>query len=286
MYAVFHKELDSTRIGKIKNGEKIDFPYPCALQYECSPYSITLSAGIYFLEVYGAQGGTVQHGSYKGVGGYGGHSTGVYRSLKPFTLYLHVGGRSDTTKKASYNGGGGGYSIYDGNGGGATDFRLGSGSWDQNLDSRLIIAGGGGGGFASKAEYIDFNGGNGGEYKGGFPECTSDSYKSHVRTQSGSSEGINSNQGKLAVGAGNYYGSGGGGFYGGGNAFECGGGGGSGFIGNVTSFGLFKAITDYSNNEGPGNASITLISLIFNCQTQRKSISLHYFLIFTIVMIK
>ena len=65
-------------------------------------------------------------------------------------------GRSYNTNSSSY--------FWDGGGGGASDVRTAKGTWDQNLDKKIIVAGGGGGasksynGPGSKSE----NGGNGG----------------------------------------------------------------------------------------------------------------------------
>ena len=288
MFSISHENKEKDESGFLTNGKKINFDYPCSSQTDCSPYTILLSPGIYFLEVYGAQGQTVTSDKLTGIGGFGGYSCGVYKSKKPFSLYLHVGGSSKTAKKSSYNGGGYGNNIYDGAGGGATDFRIESGQWDQNLDSRLIIAGGGGGGFANDGFDLHFNGGHGGGLEGGDPTCSDANVnKSPIGTQQDSSGGFGSHHnGTLGKGADNYYAGGGGGYYGGGNGQDCGGGGGSGFIGNVTSFGDFHAATNFSTNEGPGKASITFISTYFICKTAKKAFLFHCFLIFITIMLK
>lgn len=126
--------------------------------------------GIYKLEAWGAGITTCNIGSY---------TSGFISLNKDKIIYVYVGqsGISNImTANQSWNGGGAVTSGYsDGNnfsGGGATDFRLVSGNWDDfsSLKSRIMVAGGGGGvvsaydrlGFAGGLESIDsrhlFNG--------------------------------------------------------------------------------------------------------------------------------
>ena len=284
MYSISHANKDYKK-GKFENGETINFSYPCSSQTECSPYIIRLSPGAYFLEAYGAQGQSTVSGSYHPLGGYGGYSCGVYTSNTIVTIYLHIGGNSQNTTQASYNGGGSGNNEFDGAGGGATDFRLGKGEWNQNFDSRLLVAGGGGGAYAHKVARLELNGGNGGGLQGGKSECSSSNNKSPIGTQTGSIGGVGEfNNGSFGYGASGYYACGGGGYYGGGNALECGGGGGSGFIGNVTSLGRYVAITEESKHTGPGSASITFISHVM-CKTVTKTFTFHQLHLFVLIFI-
>ena len=69
-----HAETDYAKRIHLKFGQAIDFDYPCSSQTDCSPYSISLPPGYYYLEAYGASGQTVS----SGIGGYGGYSSGVY----------------------------------------------------------------------------------------------------------------------------------------------------------------------------------------------------------------
>ena len=285
MYSISHPNKDYER-GIFEIGKPINFNYPCTSQTECSPYIIRLSPGIYFLEAYGAQGQSIVSGQFNAIGGYGGYSCGVYSSNTYVTLYLHIGGRSQNKIEASYNGGGSGNKDFDGAGGGATDFRLGNGEWNQNLYSRLLVAGGGGGGFAHNEAQLQFKGGNGGGSEGGKSECGYDSDIAPIGTQNGCIGGVGIyKNGTFGTGASGYYAAGGGGYYGGGNAKDCGGGGGSGFIGNVSSIGRYVAKTEQSTHEGTGSASITFISLSI-CITVKKSFSFHQLTLFIYIFIE
>ena len=44
--------------------------------------------------------------------------------------------------------------------------------------------------------------------------------------------------------------------------YRPGGGGGSGYVGGVTSYGIYKNVTQFSDNQGCGRAAITLIQFI------------------------
>ena len=230
------------------------FSYPCATTDECSPYKIVLPSGIYFLEVWGAQGG--QSTGHLGVGGYGGYSSGVYIARRTTTLYLHIGGSSpgSSPSKPGYNGGSISINAWDGPGGGATDFRTSSKNWNEDFDTRIIIAGGGGGAFCDK------NGGNGGGLEGNSNPGTD--IRSCYGTQTGCEGSIpgSGKKGELGIGGGPGGGAGGGGYYGGGNS-NNGGGGGSGYIGGVISYSIFNKTTEESDHQGNGAARITIIGI-------------------------
>lgn len=198
------------------NPRKIFFEYPCASHFDCYPYEIHLSRGKYFLEVWGAQGGNVTNGNQGPLveGGTGGHSAGVLIVDSIKTLYLHLGGTANTTDSygPSYNGGAGGLNNGDGCGGGASDFRTSSGPWNQNFDSRILIAGGGGGSFGN--EYM-FIGGKGGGLKGGRDSTG----MAAIGTQDGCEWIQKDRCGSKGIGKGEWYGSSGGGKFGGGNYY-------------------------------------------------------------------
>lgn len=128
---------------------------------------IKLLAGKYKMECWGARGGAMYD-----MGGYGGYTYGILQFSSSRVFYIHVGqmGNTDwnaTTTGTSYNGGGGGGSgvyAYGGQGGGATDIRLNSGTWNNitGLRSRIMVAGGGGGGW-----YYHGNGYYSGQGRGG-----------------------------------------------------------------------------------------------------------------------
>ncbi len=118
----------------------------------------TVPAGVtsIHIETWGAQGngGT---GAGGGVAGLGGYAEGDLTVTGGQVINLYVGGQN------GYNGGGIGGNINAGNGGGASDVRVGG----VTLGDRIIVAGGGGGGGATGCA-TDWAGGNGG-HGGGLP---------------------------------------------------------------------------------------------------------------------
>lgn len=186
---------------------------------------------------------------------------------------------SQSVKKTLYNGGGKIELSDDGPSGGATDFRLNPGNWNENLLSRIIIAGGGGGSYCNAK--INPSGGNAGGLKGKTDSTGTASYG----TQTGCG-GTSKNCGTLGEGFGGYFGSGGGGKYGGGGGNgNSGGGGGSGSIDWVYSLNNYEAITRESNHVGPGTARITFIHYhvcksMYYCRCMFSySISLYLFIL-------
>lgn len=143
-----------------EKGETIDFNYTGTVQ------SVTLPAGQYKLQVWGAQGG--------GSGAKGGYSEGIITLDDIETLYVFVGGQGTSTQ-GGWNGGGGstGYSSYNSGGtngysypyagGGATDISLITANVvyagnrttreEASLNSRLIVAGGGAGASTAYQSY-------------------------------------------------------------------------------------------------------------------------------------
>lgn len=257
-------------------GTVYDFAYTGNIQTFTAP-----ATGTYFLEVWGAQGGSCDNTS---TGGKGGYSYGHVSLTKGQIIYVVVGSQGtnilSSTQSGSnggYNGGGAGFGI-DGNkcggtgGGGATHI----GTFNNTLASHgstsgLYIVAGGGGGVGVYNGNIA-GGGTGGGKSGGNGLTAGSSFGTiggYGGTQSAGgngNNGTNSNSsttnGKGSFGQGGSYRSGGsasgggGGLYGGGYGFfGKGGGGGSGYIGGVTN-----GATENGIQTGNGKAKITFIS--------------------------
>lgn len=193
----------------LADGDILNCPYSGAVK------SITLPAGVYKLEVWGAQGGG--YSSYKG--GAGGYSIGNLTLLEPTTLYLYAGGQPATSTSSSvtieggFNGGGKArYHSYSGTtsycqaGGGGSDIRIGT----DSLYARVIVAGGGGGSASVNALTTKYGGGT----SGGSP------VSGYAATQTAAGKNGSFGQGANGYISGYNYkyasGGGGGGWYGGG----------------------------------------------------------------------
>ena len=111
--------------------------------------------GTYTIECWGAQGCTAFTGMTSTVtqGGYGAYCYGKINCEKTDELYIYIGQQGASTKNttawndggASYNGSHAGDQTR--GGGGSTDIRLTSGTWNtsSSLRSRIMVAGAGGG---------------------------------------------------------------------------------------------------------------------------------------------
>ena len=224
--------------------------------YTGNKVSITLPAGRYYLECWGAQGGYRSSTEY---GGKGGYSKGVLTLKEATDVFLYAGGKGNTGLSASnnvfsggFNGGGYRYGYY--GGGGASDIRIGT----DSLYARVIVAGGGGSDGSTRK-----GGGAGGGASG---QATPNAYDAYYgtgglggqSTYSGSNasttattqatSGLNTSTISLTYGGfgfggaglyvnSGYGGAGGGGWYGGQGTLpdgsvddDKGGGGGSGFV--------------------------------------------------------
>lgn len=224
------------------NSDVIDFDYTGAVQ------SVTLNAGTYTLECWGAQGGYRSSSSYGGTGGY---SIGTLSLSSKTTLYIYVGGSGNSVTSANssgyYPGGfnGGGYrNTYKG-GGGATDIRIGT----DSLYSRVIVAGGGGsdGSSSQSGGYAGGTSGARGSFGYGSYGYGGNQTATYSSLNAIASQGTNNNSSDCAAGFGfggfgcysssGYGGAGGGGWYGGQGTYpdgsgddDGGGGGGSGYV--------------------------------------------------------
>ena len=236
----------------VDNGESKTYNYTGGVQ------KVSLAAGTYKVELWGAQGGT----SY---GGKGGYSTGTLTLTEPKDIYIVVGGQG-TNSTGGYNGGGNNVSCGSA-GGGATHIALTSGQLKDlaSNKSSVIIVAGGGGGYAGRTERI---GGAGGGTTGedGYAGCGGKGYGG-TQTEAGAS-GRNGTSGGFGYGGsqtaagGNGGAGGGGGYYGGGaggndysNYYDnddSSGGGGSGYIDGVTNGSMQTGV-----NSGNGKVVIT-----------------------------
>lgn len=138
--------------------------------------------GVYFIELWGAQGGTYS----TALGGKGAYTSGSIVLNQGDILYINVGGQGTPIYNGLQAGGFNGGGTSDGqnwgsrqwsSGGGATDIRLvSSTSLDtfESLKSRIMVAGGGGGSFYDGGDYP---GGDAGALEGLYgSQWTNDGY--------------------------------------------------------------------------------------------------------------
>lgn len=254
--------------------------------------AITLPAGLYKLECWGAEGGI---GSYStnGQAGKGGYSYGTLRLKAQTTLYLYVGGQGgngSTSATGGFNGGGDvtySASVENdcGAGGGATHIATKMGllkTLSNSVSDILLVAGGGGG---AGWNWTPIGGYGGGAVGGNGSSTTNGTYGSggtqsaggaaaSSSPSSGSTTAGSFGQGGSGAGNGDGGAGGGGGFYGGGGGTVSAGGGGSGYIntsklldgttvgGNIVI--PQKGKNNYktaTGNSGDGGIRISILSL-------------------------
>ena len=262
-----------------------NFDYTGAEQTFIAPVS-----GIYKLETWGAQGGSVDE-NY--TGGLGGYSHGYLMLSINQKNFIYVGGSGASNNPnpekvlGGYNGGGAGYSNFDGHivssGGGATHISLHDGLLNKqytNIEKLILVSGGGGG------SYIDYNykgsGGSGGGYKGTVSKDFSSSRENQLSSEAGTQingghwgrhytstyDGL-SDKSNGNFGQGGYIDAissidtiivgGGAGYYGGGASYQSAGAGGSGYIGNplLTNKVMYCYNCEESNEESTKTISTT-----------------------------
>lgn len=271
----------------LRPGDILNCPYSGAA------VQISLPAGTFLMECWGAQGGS--YNSSYAAGGRGGRANANLTLTEQVTAYLLTGGQGSYGSNTSGTGGGGfnggGAAGYrGGGGGGGTDIRFGT----NDVNHRGIVAGGGGGAYAYSSSYKAAGG-----YAGAKSTAAADgsAYSSQYSAFAGhgaadqtpGAGGTNSAQTSYngeagSFGAGgashaayssSYYagGAGGGGWYGGGGAATyngnsrsrgCGGGGGNGFAGTATfkpdapsGWTLPDSVTISNATINGGNASFT-----------------------------
>ena len=221
--------------------------------YSGTVQQITLAPGNYTFEAWGASGG-IGYGK-SNPAGLGGYTKATLDLETTQTFYVYVGeqGIDQNEQTTRFNGGGAAHETVGHNGGaggGASDVRLVSGSWNNvaSLQSRIFVAGGGGGAQSTCGSRA--TAGHGGGLTGvtsynlsyqGRDEATARSRAySTGGTQTSPGYGYNVNDNNQSVVATGTFGAGvtstrcgaggGGGYYGGGSAYTSGGGGGSSFV--------------------------------------------------------
>ena len=240
-----------------------EYPFSYVDNSDVKEQSLIISrSGYYKLEVWGAQGGSIDQ-TY--IGGYGGYSSGVVSLKNGDILYINVGGKSSDYDSSvfvsryvgGYNGGGYGYKINSDvaplGGGGATHIALKSGllsSLNNDIDDILIVAGGGAGAYRYSGGA--WSGASGGGFIGGY---RSDSSMAGMQ-DGGYSFGQASDTYETFSTSSNHSG-GGGGFYGGHSRWDGYAGGGSGYIGNELLIDGVMYCYDCSENGNPGVVTIS-----------------------------
>jgi hypothetical protein len=138
--------------------------------------------GTYLFEAWGAQGGSGENqdtGGDNGKGGMGGYTAGEINLQQGQLIYVYVGGLKTPPWNGGAEGGDGTGSpentVIQRSGGGATDFRLLDGAWNDNisLNSRILVAGGGGGSSANSTNSTNSYAGAGGGGLSGYSATNS-----------------------------------------------------------------------------------------------------------------
>ena len=271
---ISNEETYENYILRTKNSdgdEEIFFSYPCASYSDCFPFEITLKKGFYYLECWGASGSDHSRQGLFAKGGTGGYASGIYFAKQPQNLYLYIGGSENLTgqnflSKGSFNGQkDGGNNIFDGIGGGATDFRTKNGSWSDNPQTRVIVAGAGGSGRVTgpiKNNLYPYDGGRGGGPNGeqGTGYYCNSSYGSQTSSVIVPCDTkVDVVNGGFGYGGSGSWSSGGGGWFGGGLIGSGSGGGGSGYVGKLFGIGKYSLRNEFSDHVGFGKAKITIL---------------------------
>lgn len=282
-------DIDLVDVEDLETGDIINCDYSGNVK------NITLRAGTYQLECWGAQGG--DYGTTY-LGGRGGYSIGTIELSEETGLFIYTGGAGEITTATAekftggFNGGGDAYgsttSTYrPTTAGGASDIRIGT----DSLYARVIVAGGGGGAAAyantSYSYSLDggigggINGTNGGEYStsykagtGGTQTTAGISYRQTTADSTTYCTPASFGTGGSAK-ANNYQAGGGGGWYGGGcSSHYSAGGGGSGYVYTEdtasdypegcllnSTYYLTDASTENAVREGNGYIQITVLDI-------------------------
>ena len=251
-YALFSDEVTGKKTIEVQ----ASFEYDKTFDYtgDVQEYTV-LRNGYYYIEMAGAAGGT---------GSKGAKLSGYIKLNAGEKLYFYIGKQgteANTNCRTSgyeFNGGGialpGKSGICGSTGGGATDVRLTSGSWDdtKSLISRIMVAGAGGGTSDNESYTLP----NGGTLYGTKPIFST--YQSNIGyegTQIAGGQAPTKNSCAQSTGTAGSFGKGG---YGGANSatnVESGGGagGGSGYYGGSGASGL-------CNGTWPGGGGSSYIS--------------------------
>ncbi|MBQ8035377.1 MAG: hypothetical protein IJ268_00125 [Proteobacteria bacterium] len=225
--------------------------------YTGGSQSIALKPGTYKFEVWGAQGGSIQHTAFWS-GGMGGYSSGILTTDKDQTFYVHVGGAGvgstgqHQTLAGGYNGGGTvtahpQWNHYYGSGGGATHIATANGvlSSLKNNRAAIVIVAGGGGGSRDQINHEPAARWGHGKAGGGL---SGDGPNAGTQTENSGSGLFGQGENILSQGAG------GGGYWGGawypGNG-TAGGCGGSGYVGTLKNATSIKGTQAFASPAGP-----------------------------------
>lgn len=241
--------LSNGSIGVERNSVSYTYSYTGNIQ------SVTLEAGTYKIEAWGAEGGDYSSGATQGQsgsGGHGGYSYGEITLSTKTTLYIGVGSKGGMGT-GGYNGGGSNTSSSRTGGGGASHVSLATGvlsnSTVNSANNLLIVAGGGGG-----SGHNGWGGGGGGGNNAG----SNGNYVNGNYGKGGSSSSYAAiGQGEVGNGCS---GGGGGGYYaarrGNVDCTNSGAGGGSGYINTskLSNYGGTNGV-----NTGNGKVKITSV---------------------------
>ena len=225
--------------------------------YTGGAQTIALKPGTYKFEVWGAQGGSIQHTAYWS-GGMGGYSSGIMTTDKDQTFYVHVGGAGvgstgmHQTMPGGYNGGGTvtahpQWNHYYGSGGGATHIATANGvlSSLKNNRAAIVIVAGGGGGSRDQINHEPAARWGHGKAGGGL---SGDGPNAGTQAEGSGSGLFGQGENILSQGAG------GGGYWGGawypGNG-TAGGCGGSGYVGTLKNATSIKGTQAFASPAGP-----------------------------------
>ena len=219
------------------------YKYPCPENnISCFPIQLNLYPGKWKIELWGA-----------GTNSGGGYTSGIISLSQNLILYAYLGGQEmpygSECGFGGYNGGGNSsstgldslsYCRHSG-GNGASDVRL----IEEELNSRIMVAGGAGGGSACSVVDLEHIGGYGGGVNAGDGIASIDFESSdYLQIGKGGTQydgGLGKDKGKLGIGGmaqstsmTDCAGAGGGGYYGGGSGYDyqygASGGGGSSYI--------------------------------------------------------
>ncbi|WCM41013.1 glycine-rich protein [Flavobacterium sp. CBA20B-1] len=257
--------------------------------YTGSVQTVTLPAGDYEIEMWGADGGKGFQTSQINNEGKGGYAKGTLTVTTPTTYYIYVGGKGTDASNGSvgdvylggWNGGGdSGQNNYSNaaqyraaGGGGGTDIRT---TQNTTYANRIMVAGGGGGG-VYLATYVGGNGGGITGDDGGNTYHGDGGSQTAGGTANGSTGNIAGTDGALGIGGTGGTsttksggGGGGGGYYGGGggatgnsSSSQGGGGGGSSYLGGVSTgvtF-MFGETGFVPNPDTTGNGTVIITSM-------------------------
>jgi hypothetical protein len=210
--------------------------------YTGATQTISLPAGNYSIECWGADGGSGNNGSNTILGGKGGYARGVFTNTSSAIFNVYVGGHGGNASGAAQVGGGGG---------GMSDIAPAS-----NTTIIIIAAGGGGGGTSGGTTSENSTGGDGGGLTGGTAQDGSGVSGGTSATGGSQTTGGAATAGSYGAGTPGGYGYGGGAANTGtaGVMHGAGGAGGNGGNGGWNGGGGGSTLTGINDHSGGGGA--------------------------------